>query len=218
MFRTSRILGLSITASAVFLVSRPLSGANWPVAFKVLSIVILAILGFRQYMLLGMALSISAVGDFCLGMSRLGGFGPEQLFLAGLSAFLFAHILYIALFRKFLSFRLPAPASFRLLGVLLILVCLGKVLGTIYSALGPLRIPVVVYAAVIATMGICAMLAKISTPLAAFGALLFIASDSMIAIGKFAVPFPASVPLIWITYYLAQLFLEQSFAKARTVK
>ncbi|MBZ5689941.1 MAG: lysoplasmalogenase, partial [Acidobacteriia bacterium] len=45
--------------------------------------------------------------------------------------------------------------------------------------------PVVVYSLVLACMGISAILADLGTPLAGFGALLFIASDAMIAISKF---------------------------------
>jgi uncharacterized membrane protein YhhN len=51
------------------------------------------------------------------------------------------------------------------------------------------------------------MLADLRTPLAGFGAVLFIASDAMIAISTFRHPFPYSEPLIWITYYLAQFLI-----------
>jgi uncharacterized membrane protein YhhN len=36
---------------------------------------------------------------------------------------------------------------------------------------------------------------------------LFVASDAMLAISKFHGAFPGSAPLIWITYYLAQLLI-----------
>jgi uncharacterized membrane protein YhhN len=36
---------------------------------------------------------------------------------------------------------------------------------------------------------------------------LFIASDAMIAISKFRVPFPGNEQLIWITYYSAQFLI-----------
>ena len=52
-----------------------------------------------------------------------------------------------------------------------------------------MRIPVVAYSLVLSGMGISAMLADLGTPLAGFGAVLFIASDAMIALSKFRHPF-----------------------------
>jgi uncharacterized membrane protein YhhN len=52
-------------------------------------------------------------------------------------------------------------------------------------------------------MGISAMLADLGTPLAGFGAVLFIASDAIIAISKFRHPFPYTEQLVWIAYYAA---------------
>jgi uncharacterized membrane protein YhhN len=75
------------------------------------------------------------------------------------------------------------------------------------DSLGPLLIPVVVYALVLAAMAISALLADLGNPLAAIGALSFVASDAMLAIGKFDGAFPGHGPLIWVTYYLAQLFI-----------
>ena len=51
------------------------------------------------------------------------------------------------------------------------------------------------------------LLADLGTPLAGFGALLFIASDAMIAISKFRGSFLGNEQLIWITYYSAQLLI-----------
>ena len=73
--------------------------------------------------------------------------------------------------------------------------------------MGSLFISVVVYALLLSGMGISAMLADLGTPLAAIGALLFISSDAMLAIGKSHMAFTGSGPLIWITCYLAQLFI-----------
>lgn len=218
MSRTRSIFILSIIASAIFLAVRPLTGADWPVIFKTLSILLLAVAGFRRYALLGAALTVSAVGDFLLGVSRLGGLGPDTLFLLGLSAFLIAHLLYIALFRAFLSTRIPPPRAARVTGILAIVILLGALLSRIYGTLGGLRIPVILYAAVISAMGVCAMLAEIPSPLAAIGALLFIASDSLIALEKFSTAIPAGGVLIWVTYYGAQLSLTRAFENGRTVK
>ena len=67
--------------------------------------------------------------------------------------------------------------------------------------------PVVAYSLVLSGMGIGPMLADLGTPLAGFGAVLFIASDAMIAISKFRHPFPYTEQLVWIVYYAAHFFI-----------
>ena len=79
--------------------------------------------------------------------------------------------------------------------------------GKLAASLGPLLVPVIVYALVLAVMASSALLAELGNPLAAIGALLFVASDAMLAIAKFRGPFAGHDPLIWITYYLAQALI-----------
>lgn len=206
--RTSRLLlTISAAASLIFLLASPLTASDWPVICKVLSILLLAVLGFRVDGLLGRALAICALGDFLLGVRRLGSLDREPLFLLGLGSFLIAHLVYIAMFRKYRALVWWKPGPARVAGVLVILVALGAVLGILRHSLGSMLIPVVAYSLVLCGMGISAMLADLGTPLAAVGALLFIASDAMIAISKFRRPFPGHEPLIWITYYAAQLLI-----------
>jgi len=206
--KTSGLLfAVSAAASLTFLLARPLTPSDWPVTFKVLSIFLLAVLGLRVDGLLGAALALSSVGDFLLGIRRLGNLDGESLFLLGLVLFLIAHLLYIALFRKYRGPIWRKPNWVRVCGVLAILVVLGSVLGVLHRSLGSMLIPVVVYSLVLACMGISAILSDLGTPLAGFGALLFIASDAMIAISKFRGSFLGNEQLIWITYYSAQLLI-----------
>jgi uncharacterized membrane protein YhhN len=206
--RTSGLLfAVSAAASLTFLLARPLTVGDWPAIFKVLSILVLAVFGFRVDRLLGGALALSSLGDFFLGVRRLGSLDGELLFLLGLGSFLIAHLVYVALFRKYRALVWWKPSPARVWGVLAILVALGSVLGILHHSLGSMLIPVVVYSLVLCCMGISATLADLGTPLAAFGALLFIASDAMIAINKFHGVFPANEQLIWITYYLAQFLI-----------
>lgn len=206
MFSRRAVLALSISASLIFLIWRPSVGSDWPVIFKVLSIGALAYLGFRVSALFGAALSISAAGDFLLGVSHFGRLGSEKLFLFGLCAFLITHLLYIAVFRHYPVKRTPL----RVLGILAILTALGGMFWFLHDSLGSMLIPVTAYSLVIAAMGISAMLAELRSPLAAIGALLFIVSDDMIALGRFHSAVPAENYLIWITYYAAQLFIEEA--------
>jgi uncharacterized membrane protein YhhN len=206
--RTSGLLfAVSAAASLTFLLAHPLTAGDWPVIFKVLSILLLAVLGFRVDGLLGGALALSSLGDFLLGVRRLGSLDGESLFLLGLGSFLIAHLVYIALFRKYQALIWWKPSPARLWGVLAILVALGSVLGILRQSLGSMLIPVVVYSLVLSGMGISAMLADLGNPLAGSGALLFIASDAMIAINKFRGPFAGNDQLIWITYYSAQFLI-----------
>ena len=207
MRRSKLLIAVSIAASLTYLLSRPLAADNWPAVCAVLSTLLLAVLGFRVDHLLGCALAFSCLGDFLLVILQLGSLNADSLFLFGLGSFLLAHLAYIAMFRRY---RLPVRwklGPWRLLGVLTIVVLLGSMLGILRHSLGPLFIPVVVYALILSGMGISAMLADLGKPLAAIGALLFISSDAMLAIGKFHRAFTGSGPLIWITYYLAQLFI-----------
>jgi uncharacterized membrane protein YhhN len=212
--KTSRLLiAVSVAASLAFLVASVVAATDCPVILKVLSILLLAALGFRLDPLLGAALVISSLGDFLLGVRRLGSLDAGSLFLFGLASFLLAHLVYIAMFRKYRLSVWWKPGPARVLGIVTILVVLGSVLGILRHSLGPLFMPVVVYSLVLSGMGINAMLADLGTPLAGMGALLFLASDAMLAINKFRGPFGGSGPLIWITYYAAQLLILLGVAR-----
>ncbi len=209
--KSSRLLlALSATAAFVCLLALPLGGGDWQVPFKVLCILLLAVVGFRVDRWLGGALTVSSVGDFFLGVRRLGKLDGESLFLLGLGSFLVAHLVYIAMFRKYRALIWWRPGPARVWGVVTILVVVAVMLGILRQSLGSLLIPVVIYSLVLSGMGISAMLADLETSLAAFGALLFIASDAMIAISKFRHPFSYSGELIWMTYYLAQFLILRS--------
>jgi uncharacterized membrane protein YhhN len=206
--RTSKLLiAVSVAASVAFLLARPFTTSNWPVIPEVVSILLLAVIGFSIDRLLGAALAISSAGDFLLGVGQFGSLDSESLFLLGLGSFLLAHLVYIAMFRKYRLSHWWKPGPARLLGVVTILVALGSMLGILRDSLGPMMFPVVLYSLVLCSMGISAMLADLGSPLAAFGALLFISSDAMLAVGKFRGTFPGHDQLIWITYYAAQCLI-----------
>ena len=132
---------------------------------------------------------------------------PAELFLFGLSTFLAGHLVYIAMFRRFLPRNWARHSPLRELGIMAVLLTLWLVVASLQSSLGPLLAPVIVYALVLATMAISALLAELGNPLAAIGALLFVASDAMLAIARFRGPFAGHNSLIWITYYLAQALI-----------
>jgi uncharacterized membrane protein YhhN len=208
MFPSRALLLLSGTFSLIFLFTGPMPD-KWPL-FKVTSIVLLAVLGFRISLLLGVALSFGALGDLLLDVTHIGSLDSEQLFLFGLVSFLLGHLVYIVMFRRKPRANLTFP---RALGILAVIVALSSMLSLLYKSLGPLLVPVVIYALVLATMAISAQLAQLGNSLAAVGALFFVASDAMLAVGKFRSPFPASFALIWVSYYLAQLLIYLGVAR-----
>ena len=208
-FFSRTLLVLSVVFALIFLLSGPIPG-KWPL-FKVGSIALLAVLGFRANLLLGIALSFGVLGDLLLGVTRLGRLNSEQLFLGGLVSFLVGHLVYVVMFRRAPRAKLH---SVRALGVLAVIVALSSMLALLYRSLGPLLVPVVIYSVVLAAMAISAQLAELGNTLAAIGALFFLASDAMLAISKFRAPFTAGSELIWITYYVAQFLIYRGVARA----
>ena len=85
----------------------------------------------------------------------------------------------------------------------------------LWPGLGGRRVPVLVYLVVICTMGWQA-LARWRTrrdpsgTLAAVGALLFIASDTALAVNRFGRPFAAAPLVVLTTYFAAQWCIARS--------
>lgn len=165
-----------------------------------LAIVAFRVLGPKAGLLLGLALLFSAAGDVLLAIER------PNFFTYGLVAFLIAHLLYIVLFGRNLA-PLADLNAMRWLGAAVV-IAFAVIMGHwLKPALGAMTAPVLAYIAVITTMGVLAMLAGFPTWLVVAGALLFMASDSILAVNKFRVALPAAGYLIWGTYYAAQTLI-----------
>src|SRR4051794_39441235 len=139
------------------------------------------------------ALVFSLAGDVFLML-------PRDLFVAGLAAFLVGHVCYVA---GFWSQDAPAVAAFVVAAVIVVAV-LAPVLVRIVGAVRgtPDLVPVTTYSIVIAVMLASAIAS--GNVVAAVGAALFVASDSMIAWNRFVRPFPAAGVAIMVTYHLGQ--------------
>lgn len=154
--------------------------------------------------LVGAALIASMAGDICL-LSR-------RLFLPGLLCFLVAHLLYI---RAFAPAAVIGGGAYALL--LPFLGFAALVLRRLWPHLGRHRAPVCIYVAVITAMGWLATVRALGGEvaphdglLAAGGAFTFMASDTALAIDRFARPLRARAMLVMGTYYLAQILLALS--------
>jgi uncharacterized membrane protein YhhN len=129
----------------------------------------------------------------------------ERSFLGGLGLFLVAHLLYIGAFFARASALRPALAlPFVAWGVV--------VLWRLWPGLGPMRVAVVVYAVAICTM-MWRATAAIGLPggwAAAIGAVLFAASDTLIAMDRFHKPIGGVQYPIMLLYWAGQALIAAS--------
>jgi uncharacterized membrane protein YhhN len=124
---------------------------------------------------------------------------PADLFLPGLAAFLCAHLAYVAAFEA-------TPLARGVWFAIVLLVSAPLSLRLLRAAPGlPLRIAVGAYMLVIALMVGSAIAS--GSLVAAAGAVLFMASDAMIALSRFVGPFAGARVAIIVTYHAGQLLL-----------
>ena len=167
---------------------------------------------FRGYQALIVAgLVFSLAGDVFLML-------PRDRFVAGLAAFLVAHLLYITAFVYFDGFgaRWLLVLPLALYGAVLLRVLLPRVERG-------LKAPVVAYAAALLVMAwqaaerALSLLSSDMTPflgvsglLAAAGGVLFVASDSALAVNRFVRHFRGADAVVLATYYSAQTLIALS--------
>ncbi len=161
--------------------------------------------GFSTKKILLLALTFSWIGDVLLIFSA----SNQWFFISGLLSFLTAHLFYIFLFSKLGTFKSYKNSPLFWLGILLTAFYLKSILELLLPELGPLKIPVSIYAVTISIMLGFAWRGFISWYDNArfyilFGAIAFIASDSFLAINKFQEPINNATILIMSTYLAAQ--------------
>lgn len=163
--------------------------------------------GDRFTLLVQAGLFFSLVGDVALMFQHLDEFN----FILGLAAFLIAQLCYILAFIQNIA-TVGGPQGVLVASILAVPILLfGFLFGLdikprLESAL---LIPVLVYAATITLMGITAAFRyrrtyPVSFWLVFIGALLFIASDCLLATNRFVRPLASANTLIMLTYALAQ--------------
>lgn len=181
---------------------------------KALSIVLLAAYaGFSRAPLLTLALLASAGGDFALALSP-----PARE--AGIGFFATAHIVYGVIFALAIlrgGWRrtgLPIAAALAVFGVVMLL--------WLRPGMGELAGPASAYIGIILAMAILAGFVK-GPRLIVIGALVFIASDAIIAARWFGgtlqpdgFDWPAA--LIWILYYGAQVALAVGIVRMKRAR
>lgn len=170
----------------------------------------------RAHKLMVAAFFFSWVGDVSLMLV----FKNENLFLAGLVSFLITHLLYTVAFNR-VDLRdkeaLLPKQIWKVTPLMLYMAVLFYFLIPGISSnekTNPLLVPVIVYAVAIANMVAFAVnrygrVNDDSFKLVFAGALLFMFSDSIIAINKFLHPFPTASIFIMALYITGQYLIAQ---------
>ncbi|HYY58023.1 MAG TPA: lysoplasmalogenase [Pyrinomonadaceae bacterium] len=205
------ILSALVIASAVFHLRAEYRGSRRSVyLFKPLTIIFIILIAalrknpaseFYRYAIVA-GLVFSLAGDIFLML-------PRDRFIAGLASFLLAHLFYIAAF-TLEGVRAPDPLyalPFAVYGVVMLRVLL--------PGLGRLKAPVIIYMLVIMLMAWQALerwmtTAQQGSAQAFMGALLFVISDSVLALNRFKRPLPSAQLYIMTTYFTAQWLIALS--------
>jgi uncharacterized membrane protein YhhN len=162
------------------------------------------------------ALAFSWLGDILLTWKE------ELFFLGGLSAFLIAHLFYIAGYYNetgYKQFNLLKQKTYLVTPYILIV---GFFLYKTHANLGMMIIPVGIYSAVLATMSCFAMnrfnnVISKSFWITYIGSLLFMFSDFMIGWTVFYHEVPHSRLIIMATYIAGQFLIINGLVKQNTL-
>ena len=162
-----------------------------------------------------LALFFSFCGDVFLLFENRGAL----FFILGLVCFLITHLFYIS---YFLQIKQSGDSPAKKYPYLIVLVGLytAFLLYIVWPKLGELKIPVIIYACVISSMlylSLCIpyKIGKIAGQLFITGAIVFVASDSLLAVNKFYRSFTLAPFLIRLTYCFAQYCIVKGFIKKR---
>jgi uncharacterized membrane protein YhhN len=162
------------------------------------------------------AFCFSWIGDVAL----MFVFKNENFFLVGLVGFLITHILYTIAFINVTDRKAEALLPTRFWVMIPLLIYMVLLLGMLVPAISgdeknsAFLIPVVVYSTAIATMVVFSInrfgrVNDKSFALVLMGAMLFMFSDSIIAVNKFLHPFNTSGIFIMILYITGQYLIAK---------
>jgi uncharacterized membrane protein YhhN len=206
---------VSMTSSLLYCVTQHWQPFPGSILLKGLSVSPLALWAWTKLKTgdggrLGAALAFGSLGDVLLDMS-------PGMFPAGLGAFLVGHLLYIWLFLSNRSRPLLLSSGEKaLIGGLVVFAAVMA--AWLVPAVGPLAPAVVAYMAALVGVVIAATLLQGNPRWLLIGAILFLVSDSILAVNKFKMPVPGREFLIWPTYYLGQLGIALGFLRAKGLR
>ena len=203
---TKGLTALFFTVSVLDIVGVFLNNSLIQVIFKPIIIPSLIALYFftvdKKNNLYILALVFSFLGDVFL-------LDKNNMFLFGIAAFLITQVFFIVIIVK----QMEKPSMFhKYLYAFLFVNYIVYLLSLLKPNLGDLFYPVLIYGVTISVFGLVATLNYVtkrrkSDLILMLGALLFIASDSFIALNKFHEPQSFYPVTIMITYVLAQYLI-----------
>ncbi len=203
------IIGIAANIPVLYYAAKPLL---LPVLIILLASATGAVRG-KKIMLV--ALFFSWMGDVLLMFESR----HALFFIFGLVCFLTTHILYIIYFLSITSENISLLKKYPLF-IALVAAYGVSLVWLLFPHLAGLKIPVMVYAAVICTMLLCSLhiFHKVNSTtniLYVSGALFFVLSDSLLAVNKFYQPFAYAGVFIMLTYCLAQYLIVRGFIQQR---
>lgn len=154
------------------------------------------------------ALLFSAAGDFLLAIPWW-----QPSFVAGLAAFLLAHLCFLA---ALVPLRAPTPARVAVAGAVAAACVALLVWFAPHLRVEGLTVPVTLYIGVLGAMVCAAQLAGLPTRWTAIGALCFAVSDAMIGISEFIRNDQALAVPIWWAYAAAMVLITRGLFFGRT--
>lgn len=208
---------LAIAGALLFLILyiplHPYPGSFIIKAVPVASLIVMALffLQKKRRLLLVCGLFFSLVGDIVLDLDR------SRFFILGLLSFLIAHIFYAILFVRGIAFSKKSWPI--IIGIALYAVILAYLLRNMDAG----RLPaVLVYLAAISVMTVFAGLQMTYhacsrwTVTVFSGAVIFMISDTIIAVNQFLRPIPNSLMYSLTFYWTAQLLIVTGMVKSKT--
>lgn len=212
--RSWQALSAALLLCVALLVRAALTGATTQLYVlkpaSTLLVIVLSLLGsgegwrgmdaYRRLVVGGLLFSLA--GDVFLML-------PDDRFVAGLAAFLVAHLCYLGAFTRGAGFTTSNTTALPLAAAG------ATLLGLLWPTLGAMRLPVLVYLVAILAMAWQALersrlLSHDGAGWAAAGAVLFLASDASLGIDRFMAPIPGAPVVVLGTYYLAQWMIATS--------
>ena len=162
-----------------------------------------------KVLFLSAAILFSWFGDLALMYQK-----DQLYFILGIGLFLIAQGTYVVTLRK-TTFQKPV---LKLEWYPVVAVGYGGTLLYLLLPAGALTVPIIIYGMVIITMTITAYLRKESTTIDSYrfsliGSILFVLSDSILAINSFKLPIPYSGAFVMSTYCAAQYLLVEGLLR-----
>lgn len=213
MTAATGILWLSVALGTSYLWILPREKTVFRAVWKTLPVLLLSLYAFLvgAHSLLVVALLLGAVGDWSLA------FEGDRAFLGGVTAFLAAHIAYVALLLTISEPAIAFGEVWRLAAGAVVALLTFSVLVLIWKPAGRLALPIGLY--VLLFMVLVWLTLGLHNPLVFIGATLFIVSDIVLTIRKYWTgpghPIDgAAAYFVWVSYFSAQVILTLTLSEA----